>query len=665
MAAARSARQTGRVRASVVAGTAALLVIAVVLNGKGQSIPSEPTELESINILSGLSATVDDALRGVQSYWGAGNNAQFTQPAMGASPVAFGTGGAHFQSVDMALDSAGEALDSAGRAAALAQQAAAVVTPPRVVVSQWSPKSGVTKKMVTTYPGSNPRGSQVQVNIAHSMVQKQVLADPVESAEAQHDVVGLADEERRLKLVSHGEKKILFHKLRLVDDKLHDLVEMREAERKEAMADVEDPTMTKAQNAIRSAQDLLAATHLEKQFHWKLPHGERSKELPSQRALAAAQRARDSLHAKWLRSHPWAAHPVRFMGKQGQTLAMLPAQGSALQGFAQPAAGIEGSSAPAAESSMPGPGGAAGPGAAVADPAGLEGEREAAEEAAAAGIAGEAAADGSSKAAAPPVFHPCTNEGCDLAHMLNMPPLVDEFNRSWVGDNTNRTWLDEMTGGKPTGSSMKDSPFEEIGGGPGQWYVRRFDKETVPGWWETEPGPGDPQGGMIPGPHDRVYHGLEQSTKGEWKKEADGKGGFRWVFYSAWRKPKPEVSEKHGIGMWATEKRADGSVRWVWCGPEGKAGAEGEKSLDEFGEPRMAEGACHGVNLEQEKLKQEKEEEEKEKEDEVKEEETKKEEEEKEEKEREDEAARKAEEKEEVEEEWQNYANEAKEGECN
>ena len=73
------------------------------------------------------------------------------------------------------------------------------------------------------------------------------------------------------------------------------------------------------------------------------------------------------------------------------------------------------------------------------------------------------------------------------------------------------------------------SPFEEIGSGPGQWYVRRFDKETVPGWWETEPGPGDPQGGMIPGPHDRVYHGLEQNTKGEWKKEADGKGGFRWV----------------------------------------------------------------------------------------------------------------------------------------
>jgi len=80
------------------------------------------------------------------------------------------------------------------------------------------------------------------------------------------------------------------------------------------------------------------------------------------------------------------------------------------------------------------------------------------------------------------------------------------------------------------------------------------------------------------------------------------------VFYAPWKAPKPsEERTRQGVGMWATEKRADGSVRWVWCGPEGKAGAEGEKSVDAYGEPRMAEGACHEVNLEQERLAQEKE----------------------------------------------------------
>lgn len=193
---------------------------------------------------------------------------------------------------------------------------------------------------------------------------------------------------------------------------------------------------------------------------------------------------------------------------------------------------------------------------------------------------------------------------------------MDEVNRSWVGDSTNRTWLDDMTGGKYTGSRIKNSPFEEVGSGPGQWFVRRFDKETVPGWWETEPGPGE-GGGMIPGAHDRVYHSLSERSRGDWKKEADGKGGFRWVYYAAWKKPKPDkISENAGVGMWATEKRADGAVRWVWCGPEGKtlfffprpqrlpyicvligvylifyytgtAGAEGEKSVDEYGAPQV------------------------------------------------------------------------------
>jgi len=353
--------------------------------------------------------------------------------------------------------------------------------------------------------------------------------------------------------------------------------------------------MTKAQAAIRSAQDLLAATHLEKQFHWHSTHLSRTHELPSQRALAAAARARARLHAKWLKSHPWAAHLGHLSAAQSQTLAARPtAQGAFGDAAMQAAVGDFGMNegpaghtpglagyvqgAPAAPAPLPAPaaGGAAGGGGvllrpdAYGPPMGQEGalvpasagavpapsqpspvrglsplqaagSAGAAAESAGAppvlethgeGFVGEGAAASAAAATsppAPPPFHPCTNQGCDMEKMLNMPPLVDEVNRSWVGDDTNRTWLDAMTGGHAVGSSMKASPFEEIGSGPGQYYVRRFDKETVPGWWETEPGPGDPQGGMIPGPHDRVYHGLEQNTKGEWKKEADGKGGFRWV----------------------------------------------------------------------------------------------------------------------------------------
>lgn len=438
----------------------------------------------------------------------------------------------------------------------------------------------------------------------------------------------------------------------------------------------DDKALTKTQAAIQSAQDLLTAAHMEKQYHWHASsshptHLLSSHQLPSQRALAAAARARARLHAKWLQSHPWAAHLPRFSEAQGETLAavgegghqvaevhpwdtqfanaVLKAvgeggqegategatvhpwapfrrvmalgaarlQGQTLQSQTLTAAAVHPWAKLSADSfateplqplqplqaGVPSPlevaGGAGGAGAAGTAPAHLTPATHP-PKALHRGVGIEAADLWGKKA--------CGSGGCDMSKMLDMPPLVDEFNRSWVGDDTNRTWLDDMTGGHATGSSMKDAPFEEVGSAPGQWYVRRFDKETVPGWWETEPH--DDDDGLIPGPHDRVYHGLEKNTMGQWKKEADGKGGFRWVFYAPWKAPKPleeNLSKRQGVGMWATEKRADGSVRWVWCGPEGMAGAEGDKSLDEYGEPRMAEGACHEVNLEQERLAYEKE----------------------------------------------------------
>ena len=123
--------------------------------------------------------------------------------------------------------------------------------------------------MVTAYPGRNPEGTQVQVQIPHQQEQQAFRADPVESTEALHDIHGLTEEEERLHLVNRGQKKILFHKLRMLDNKLRDVVAMRAAENSEALSGVEDQSMAKAQEAINSAQDLLAATHVEKQFRWR------------------------------------------------------------------------------------------------------------------------------------------------------------------------------------------------------------------------------------------------------------------------------------------------------------------------------------------------------------------------------------------------------------
>ena len=526
--------------------------------------------------------------------------------------------------------------------------------------------------MVTAEPGTGAQGTQMQVRIPHPRVQRAILADPQQSADARHDVRAINGEEERLNLIDRGHARILFQKLRHLDDKLHDVVEMRQAEAHQALAGVEDKTMTKAEQAIRSAQDLLAATSLEKEYHWQSMRRvtEQSKEMPSQRAMAAAEEARARLHAKWLRSHSWAMHRSRLhdVDVRSEALVARPAFSENGHTALQAAVGDFGMSegppvqTPTSEDAQQAAEPAERAGLPGSSPLQVAAAEQAANSAAEAADGGgpvgvmhaapapvvEAYRDGVDKHGAPtqppppPPFHPCTHNGCDMARMLNMPPLVDEYNRSWVGDDTNRTWLDKMTGGKYTGSVMKDSPFEEIGGGPGQWFTRRFDKETVPGWWETEPGPGDAQGGMIPGAHDRVYHGLERNTKGEWKKEADDKGEYRWVFYSPWRQPKPEISEKHGIGTWATEKRADGGVRWVWCGPEGMAGADGDKSVDGFGQVRMAQGACHSVHLEHERLALAKEKK-------LKEEEAKKREMEEEEEERkEDEAAREAEVEEEI-----------------
>jgi len=508
-------------------------------------------------------------------------------------------------------------------------------------------------------------------------MQNEILADPVESEQAQRDVRGLKNEEERLKLVDRGHTKILFRKLRKLDNRLRDVVQMRAAENREALAGVEDKTMTKAKQEIQSAQDLLAATHMTKLYKYEPRH--RNRELPSQRAMAAADRARARLHAKWLQSHPWAAN-AHFKEVRSQTLVararkggqgvslqlhslaalgrsllrpdvhgaqeMVPQQGIGAQYGAQQVASyqalphqvnleprpLQQTEHPIVDGALPlsqvagvsyvssvsplqvAATGGDGAGQTVPvktgdipEGASVGEAYEWAEEKADAAVA--AAEGGLAPAPTPKPFHPCTNGGCRMEKMLGMPPLVDEFNRTWVGDDTNRTWLDAMTGSKPVGSSMKVSgPFEEKGGGPGGWYVRRYDKETVPGWWETEPGPGDAQGGLIPGPHDRVYHALEHNTKGEWKKEGDGNGSFLWVFYAPWKKPKPPASESNMHGAWATEQKADGSVRWVWCGPHGLAGAEGDKSVDEYGQSRMAEGACHGVDLERQRLAQEAEE---------------------------------------------------------
>ena len=643
------------------AATAGVVLIATVVCVFHAASPSPRAALESLSVHDALVA----AARASEVVWGT-SHVRHPAPFTTSTVPARATGVLHLQDADAGLTVAGRAvLDAQQAAAGIAQPQVA----PQISVSQWTAAPGVSKRMITTYPGSNPRGTQVRVNIPHSRVQETIRDDPVQSAEAEHDIRALGKEQERLKLVARGHQKILLHKLRMLDDKLRDVVQLRQTEQRQALkgAYSQDSTMTKAQEAIRSAQDLLAATRIERKYRWAPAHHDSAtRTLPSQAALAAAQRARQRLHDKWLESHPWerAHHPAAFASASSQALAMrlpsprrdafgvqggvnlqmtaesqqssaedaqgglpsdqlpetkeapspgLPPDGDAARGLTAQAQG----EAPEEESAMPleEQGGYA----TVADQSPLEeagtdqsqespavlngppGLMRAEEAQAAAKRAQRAQAEA---APSPPSFTPCTNQGCDTAHMLNMPPLVDEINRSWIGDDTNRTWLDEMTGGKPTGSSMEDSPFVEKGGGPGQWYVRRFDKETVPGWWETEPGPGESNGNMIPGPHDRIYRGLEQNTRGEWKKEADGHGGFRWVFYSPWRKPKPEIGTRHGVGMWATEKNAEGAVRWVWCGPAGRAGAAGDKSLDGYGEPRTVEGACHGVNLEQERLKQ-------------------------------------------------------------
>ena len=180
----------------------------------------------------------------------------------------------------------------------------------------------MSERMTTAYPGNNPQGSQVQIKIPHPKVQQAISADPVESAEALHDVRAINEEGERLKLENRGHAKILFHKLRMLDDKLRDVVAMREAENKEAVAGAEDSKLSNAQNLIRGAQDLLAATQIEKKYHWESLHA--SHELPSQRAMAAAERARVRLHAKWLRSHPWATHMAHFNAVHSQTLAARP-----------------------------------------------------------------------------------------------------------------------------------------------------------------------------------------------------------------------------------------------------------------------------------------------------------------------------------------------------
>ena len=74
--------------------------------------------------------------------------------------------------------------------------------------------------------------AQVQVQIPHPEVRAEMREDPKEAAEAQHEVRGLDQEQERLKLIDRGHAKILFHKLKMLDDKLRDVVAMRAAENK-------------------------------------------------------------------------------------------------------------------------------------------------------------------------------------------------------------------------------------------------------------------------------------------------------------------------------------------------------------------------------------------------------------------------------------------------
>ena len=276
------------------AAAGGLLVVAVLVAAVGNGGGGGDIELENNK---------------VGSIWGS------SQPA---AQTPAGSGGTHFQNVDLSLLSAGEA-------AVLAQQAATLaLASPRVAVSQWSPQPGVSKSMITTFPGSNPKGTRVQIQVRHPKVQDSLLDDPAESAAALHDVDVIEEQRERLKRIDRGHSKILLHKLTLLDDKLRDVVAMRSVENQDALAGVssQDNTLTHAQHLILGARDLLAATRLARIEKWPgEPLSERARKererhqqawhqshsLPSQRAMAAAESARARLHAKWLRSHPWGA----------------------------------------------------------------------------------------------------------------------------------------------------------------------------------------------------------------------------------------------------------------------------------------------------------------------------------------------------------------------
>ncbi len=495
------------VRMKVAAAAAAgLLVVAVLVAAVGNGGGGRDIELESNK---------------VGSIWGSPQPAAQTQA---------GTGATHFQNVDLSLLSAGEA-------AVLAQQAATLaLASPRLAVSQWSPQPGVSKRMITTFPGSNPKGTRVQIQIRHPKVQDSLLDDPAESAAALHDVDVIEEQRERLKRIDRGHSKILLHKLTLLDDKLRDVVAMRSVENKEALAGVysQDNTLTHAQHLMLGARDLLAATRLARIEKWPgepLSESARkdrerhqqawhqSHSLPSQRAIAAAESARARLHAKWLRSHPWGEKiggvdkgwGAHFLNSaHSETLAALsaPPQARAPSEPQPPAAeyavGAQGAAVALPLSQAPG--------VSAASPlqAFVEGQAVSAQIARAQGGGGEGVTlGGDAEAGAvrneveedgggeggvravveadgggngmpgmpslpplprmqppepmqpaaqmqPPVveafeapedvakerkkkkneFHPCTNQGCDMAHMLNMPPLGKASDTSSIRPQT-------------------------------------------------------------------------------------------------------------------------------------------------------------------------------------------------------------------------------------
>lgn len=96
------------VRALVALFSAVLLAgLVVVLSGDAAA----PTSLEGGGFVSGLGAAADSAIAGMRSLWGTASS------AMAAAPRT-GTGAVHFQSVNLALS-------SAGQAALMAQQVSA------------------------------------------------------------------------------------------------------------------------------------------------------------------------------------------------------------------------------------------------------------------------------------------------------------------------------------------------------------------------------------------------------------------------------------------------------------------------------------------------------------------------------------------------------------